>query len=485
MLQRDSMSTRAGATISSVKPPLRIGYLPLYVDYYEGICPDFPREKGEVALRCAGVLKEFGELLWDGELIRDVEGASAAGRRFAAQQADCIVVLPTIAVFAGIPWAALEHRRKPVLIWNAQQIQTVGAGYTMLEIVRNTGQIGTQALANTLFRHGHWFRVITGYEYSQETGYELSRFFRILRVVQTLKTARLLAIGDPFPLMTDILLDENTLARCTGATVARVSIEELTRHYCGVSQEQIAAHIGRLREQHRVEDISVEELERSVRLCEAVQGLVERHEATAGSLNCHGTVCLRNPSIGITACYSLGVQNQLGRPFTCTGDLCTAVALLLLKDLTGVAMYTEVQVMDEVRGALVIANSGEGEDKIRHVGSISTVRGTTNFAGLHGRGASFSYPLRAGPATIVSFTPGPNSERPFRLIVAEGDILDEPLSDAGALAGFFRFQTGDLRTGYRRWLEAGAVHHAATTIGHWATDLIAIGQLLEIDVVVV
>ena len=155
--------------------------------------------------------------------------------------------------------------------------------------------------------------------------------------------------------------------------------------------------------------------------------------------------------------------------------------MIMVKAINSVAMYTEVQVMDEVRGAIVIANSGEGEAAIRHPEARSCVRGNANFTGLHGRGASFAYPLRPGKATIVSLTPTPQGSHPFRLIAAEGEILDEPLPDAGALAGFFKFEHVRLHSGYRQWLEAGAVHHAATTVGHQAECLRTVAALLNIE----
>jgi L-arabinose isomerase len=468
---------------------LRIGYLPFYVDYYEGICADFPREKAANAKRCAEALAQHGEVVWNGELIRNVESAAAVGKKLAHENLDCVVVFTSIAIFGAIPWAALQHLSVPILIWNAQQIRTVGKGYTMVEIVRNTGQIGTQALANTLVREGRWFHVVTGYEKSKRTAEDLKRFCSIIRVVNAVKKARLLAIGQFFPAMTDILIDEAAFKQHIGATVMHVSNEELTKRY----QETLGVPPlgGKNRKPPKggtpnalvdeVRELTDDESLRSSRLCATLQSLVEEHCADGGTLNCHVGVCLRNPVIGITACYSLGVQNSLGRPFTCTGDLPTAIAMLMLKKLTGISMYTEVQVMDEKRKTIVIANSGEGEDGIRRKDSKSIVRGNTNFTGVHGRGASFAYSLQPGAATIISFTPSPKSTRPFRLIVAEGEILRESLPDAGALAGFFRFKNADLHTGYTRWLEAGAVHHAATTLGHWSRELKAVAELLNID----
>ncbi len=456
---------------------LRIAYLPFYVDYYESVCPDFAREKPAAAKRCAEALKQHGEVLWDGELVRSIEAADAIGRKLAKQQPDCVVVVTTIAVFSAIPWAALQHIPVPILIWNAQAIRTGGKGYTMVEIVRNTGQIGTQALADTLAREGRWFRVVTGYEKNPRTNTDLARFFAIIRAVNALKRARLLAIGPSFPAMTDILIDETSLARDFGATVTHVSTDELTKRYSESFVVPPLGGPGRTPPKGGTTNLSPDELTRSSRLCAAVESLVTEHHVDAGTLNCHGA-CLHNPEIGITACYSLGVQNSQGRPFTCTGDLPTAIAMLILKKLTGISMYTEVQVMDEKRKAIVIANSGEGEDGIRRRSSKPVVRGNTNFKGVHGRGASFAYPLQPGPATLVSFTPAPGG---YRLIVAEGQILRDTLPDAGALAGFFRFRDKDLHHAYARWMEAGAVHHAATTLGHWAGELRAVAELLKID----
>lgn len=470
-----------GSQIPLQSDSLRIGYLPFYVDYYDSICADFRRDKTEAAKRCADELAKHGEVIWNGELILDVSTATAAGQFLGKQNVDCVVVLTTIAVFGGIPWAALQQITAPILIWNAQGIPTVHKGYTMVEIVRNTGQIGTQALANTLMREGRLFRVVTGYEKGAKTKDALSSFFGVIRAVTALKRARFLSIGGPFQMMTDIVIDATKLCREIGATVLRVSAEELTRRYLSIRTEEAEMKVNLMKRKYRLRELGKDEALRSARLSEAVESLALEHGADGGTLNCHKHVCMQNPQIGITACYSLGVQNSLGRPFTCTGDIPTAIAMLLLKKLTGVAMYTEVQVMDEKRLAIVIANSGEGEDGIRRKGCSVTVQGNTNFKGVHGRGASFSYPLQPGPATVISFTPSPKGTKPFRLIVAEGEILKEKLPDVGALAGFFRFKHADLHTGYTRWLEAGAVHHAATTPGLWACELAAAAELLNLE----
>ncbi len=460
---------------------LRIGFLPFYVDYYEGICADFPREKMAVAHRCAERLASFGCVVWDQQLIRDADSAITAGKKLADSGIDVVVVVTTIAVFANISLAALRNLSVPILIWNVQEIDHVGAGYSMVEIVRHTGQIGAQALANTLVREGHSFRVVSGYENSSRTTTSLHRFFSLAKTVAILKRASVLAVGDRFPGMTDIELDDAYVAKHLGATISHISPARLTKAYHDADGEQVQRETLKCITANAVSEISDDELSRSVRLSVALESLVEEYCADAGSLNCHIGNCLQNSTIGITACYSLGVQNARGRPFTCTGDLPTALAMLMLKTLTGISMYTEVQIMDEHREAVVIANSGEGEKEICRPNEQPRLVGNTNFKGLHGRGASYAHSLKSGPATLVSLTPTPNGTKPFRLIVAEGEILEDKLPDAGALAGFFRFQHVDLHSGYTRWLEAGPVHHAATTVGHWESELKEVSNYLNFE----
>ena len=245
---------------------VKIGYLPFYVDYYEGTCPDFPVEKAAVARRCAERLSDFGQVVWDGKLIRDVDSAAETGGALKEKRPDCVVVLTTIAVFGGIPWAALRPLRLPILIWNAQGIERVGEGYSMVEIVRNTGQIGAQALANTLLREGRSFRVVTGYERSEETRCQLESYFRVIRTVKAIRRAKLLAIGETFPLMTDISVDVGELERRIGPTVLRVTNEELTQRYLEMDEGEVDEGRRRMRDEFAVEDLSEDEAGRSVRL---------------------------------------------------------------------------------------------------------------------------------------------------------------------------------------------------------------------------
>ena len=383
---------------------IRIAFLPFYVPYYEGSCSAFPVEKKAICERLAEMLRAYGEVIWDGKMIQDETEAASAGKAAAAAKPDCAVVFTSIAVFASIPRAALEAITCPLLLWNAQQIETVSGSYTMVEIVRNTGQIGIQALSNALMRERRPFRILAGFEGAAHTQRGLAGFFGAIRAVKTLRSARLLAVGDQFVSMLDIAADDNVLRTKLGIEVVRVGSVEWTKRYQTVPAAKVKQRAEEVTHAYPVSDIGDDEMSRSVRLAEALAGLVEEHRAIGGTVNCHGPNCMRNPAIGITACYSLGEQNTQGRPFTCTGDIPTAIAMLILEiSDRRVSMYTEVQVMDEKREAIVDCQFGGGRAGDPARGRSLRPEGQYQFQRPPWTGA-IPLPIRSplGSATVVS-----------------------------------------------------------------------------------
>lgn len=458
-----------------MKKPLRIGFLPFYVDYYESLSSDFGPRKREEILAARRALEGFGEVVGGEIQLADPESAAAAGRALSEAGVDCVVALCVIAVFSEISDAAIRETGAPLLLWHRQIITTVDPGYSMVEIVRNTGQIGVQALANVLARRGKHFEVLCA---SRESAVErdgLDSFFRLARAARALCGAHVLQVGAPFPQMSDVILPEAQRTKL-GLSVTAKSVEEITAAYRAVDDGAAADEAARMRANWPTREITDDELLRSARLRLAISGFAAAGCYACATVNSHAANCLRNPEIGLTATYAISCLHAAGIPCSEVGDIPTALALLLGCELAGDALYTEVQVLDEQRGAIVLANSGEAADGLRATECPAVLTGNSNFRGLHGRGASFAYPLAAGPATVISLTPVGESD--FHLVAMEGAILSEPLPDTGAITGFFRPAHARLHETYRRWISAGVVHHAATCRGHLAPALERLARLM-------
>ena len=460
-----------------MKTPLRIGFLPFYVDYYEAISADMAPRKRELIRRCHAALAEYGEVVGPDVPLMSEEAAAKAGEEMRAAGVDCVVALTVIAVFSGLSDAAIQllPDEIPLLLWHCQEIETVGVEYSMVEIVRNTGQIGIQALANVLGRRARPFRVLCASQESDQTRSDLRSFFSVASARKRVLGALFLQVGEPFPAMTDVLLSD-AHRQALGMKITARSSGDLTKAFLAVSESQTEREVVQMRQDYEVSDISEDELSRSARIWLAVKSFLSDGLPACATINSHGVNCLRNPEIGVTATYAISRLQACGVPCSEVGDIPTSLALLIMREIAGDALYTEVQVLDEVREAIVLANSGEAADGLRREGAPVRLLGNTNFKGVHGRGASFAYPIAAGPVTVVSLTP--IGDDGFHLIAMEGAILPEPLPDTGAITGFFQFAHTRLHSGYRRWIEAGPVHHAATARGHHAEALHSLAQLL-------
>jgi L-arabinose isomerase len=458
-----------------VTRPLKIGFLPFYVDYYESLSADFgPRKRDEIrAAREA--LAAWGEVVGGEKPLADPATAAAAGTSLREAGVDCVVALCVIAVFAEVSAAAIRELDAPLLLWHGQQIDTVDPQYSMVEIVRNTGQIGVQALANVLARRGRPFEALLASRESAPEREGLAAFFGLARAARRVRGARVLEVGDPFPQMSDVLISAEHRA-ALGIDVVRKSAAEIAAAYRAVEDDAVAAEARAMAATWPVREITADELARSARLKLAVSGFAAAEPYACATVNSHGDNCLKNPEIGITATYAISSLHAAGIPCSEVGDIPTALMLAIAGELAGDAVYTEVQVLDERRGAIVLANSGEAADGLRAPDAAAVLVGNANFRGVHGRGASFAYPLAAGPATVASLTPA--GARGFHLVAMEGEILAERLPDTGAITGFFRPAHAPLHEAYRQWITAGVVHHAATCRGHAASRFRDLARLM-------
>ena len=158
--------------------------------------------------------------------------------------------------------------------------------------------------------------------------------------------------------------DDALLRAATGIELVPIAPAELRELYAAVTAPRVAALEAETRADYDVE-IEGDELERSLRAACAIDDLVERHGLDAGAMNCHVPEIRFGEEIGITPCLGLGRSTTRGVPWTCVGDVLTAVAMLAGKLLGGAAQYHELEAVDYETGELVIASSGEFDLALR------------------------------------------------------------------------------------------------------------------------
>jgi L-arabinose isomerase len=222
-----------------------------------------------------------------------------------------------------------------------------------------------------------------------------------------------------------------------------------------------------------------EELERSLRAACAIEDLARCHRLDAGAMNCHVPELRFGEEMGITPCMGLGRATTMGVPWTCAGDVLTAVAMLSTKRLGGAAQYHELEAVDYDTGELVLASSGE-YDLALAPGSRPRLIRNDWFASDPRQGACACFSAGPGPATLVAFAQIGDA---YRLIAAEGEFSGRSFPATGTANGGFRFARG--LEGWTRWCHAGANHHSSATRGALGSQLQLLGRFLGVEVTLI
>jgi L-arabinose isomerase len=391
------------------------------------------------------------------------------------ERAECLLVLQTMATPPA--WTLAELPALPLVVWAAHRWQRVPESFDHGGITAEGATVGTPMLTSVLVRERRPFELVVGRVDDPETLSAVAAALRGAAAATRIRGARIARIGDPQPGYAcvdtpDVLLEERL-----GVEVVRLAPAEVKRRYDDVAREQME-ELRRETEAAYVVEAWGEGLERSLRAACAIEALVEEHRLAAGALNCHVPE-IRLGGIGVAPCFGLGRSTSRGVPWSCTGDVLTAVALLVGKALGGAAQYHELESYDYETDEFVIASSGEHDLDFAPGARPALVRNEW-YASDACTGVCACFSAAAGTGTLLALA---DVGGEYRLIAAEGELTGREFLATGTANAGFRFARG--LDGWRAWCEAGANHHSSATPGSLAAAAAACARFLGIEHAVV
>lgn len=458
---------------------MRVALIPLYVNYYESVVPG-GLESRKLALisRARDALGLCCDLtVFD--RVSDLETARAARQRLLESELDCMIVLPLVATFSRISDELVRGWNKPLLLLSAMAAASIPATITMTGVVAESQSFGSQAIANGWMRQGNRFHALHVDLDSDAGKTVVRRWLAAHDAALRLPKLRIGLFGEPFEGMTDISFPAQEFSRDTGATIVRIAMSRLHSMVRSFSSQRVRDLESALVQKFAWGALSEAEKEASLRVALAILKLVDDEKLDCGAFNSHGPQGLQSPKIGVMAALGVSLAASQGCPLAEVGDLCTALAMWLGRRLGGACYYTELDSAYMPDREWLLLNSGEYDLNWLRPGRRPQLLPNTNFKGVNGRGASVCAPLREGPATILNFTPTPCARQPYRLQFCEGSILKRWRPRLGVGNAIFRVgeAAGSAARAYDRWLNAGPVHHSATSPGHLGAAISLFSEL--------
>jgi len=459
------MVPRSPATVLVVHP---------YWDFWEtSVASDLRNDRRLLLDQAIGELSRYARVV-DAGLVGSPEQAARAAAD--AGPADAVVVVCSMAVPATTGMAFLDQVPElPVLLWALSRGASVDATFSHASITADGAPVGTPMLASALARQGRSFRV-TCSTVDQPTGIDWE--VASAAAAGRLAHGRILVVGAPIPGYTTVV---PPLATGSGfaPAMAAVADTELAERVALVDPQQVRL----LREDlshdsELAQDIDQVGLDRALATQLALRELLALHQCTAGAFNCHGPGLRPNPDYGIAPCLALGRLTTEGTPFTCTGDVLTALAMSAVQELGHPTLYHEIEAIDYVNDEVVLSNSGEFDARLCPTSRVPLVRNAWyEHDSINAPCAWFT--IAPGPATIVGFAYAPDP----CFIVAEGSFTGRSFPRTGMPNAGFRFDSGNVAQAWPRWARSGALHHAAATNARIGQRIQAIAEHLGVSCV--
>ena len=412
----------------------------------------------------------------------------AVGRELVDLDVDVVLVLQTMAVPAAWTMAALDQLPAvPVVVWALHETGLVEGGFDHGSITAQGATVGAPMLSNLLSRASRPFEMILARRSDPAGVARVRAALRLAGIARGISRSRLGRIGRPLDGYAHVDVDDDALRAATGIELVAIDPDEVVERYRAVPDADLGALEAEVRRDWAFEgDPSADSLARSFRAALALEAIVDAYRLDGGAFNCHVPQFRFGEPIGIAPCWGLGRLTTGGRPFTCTGDVVTAVAMLTTKRLGGAAVYHEIEAIDYSSGEVVIANSGEHDLAWSAPGVRPRLRPNDWFCGKDAHcGVCAVLEPAPGPATLVGFTPHPDARGGFRYVVARGELTARTFPATGTVNGAFRFADGSVETAWARWASAGVNHHSSATPGDLSADVVAVARHLGIEAVVV
>jgi L-arabinose isomerase len=453
-----------------------VGLVSCYFTLFDEQMPaGFRQEREAVVARYAEVLRSEFDVVEAGMLVSDAEG-DQANALLHEHRPDAVVFAPSMAAPPSYVARALADLDAPVVLWNGPTVERLPDGLTQAEATVNSSQVAAVMLANALLREGRPFETITA---SPDEAGDVALVLRTVRAAAAasrLRGSSVLRVGAPFPGYLDVESGAADLGRL-GITERSASRDELNAAFSAVDGARVDDALDELGGRGWTRRQSPAD-ERSMRLALALADLARAADAVAATVNCHSDVLRWNPEIGITACLGASLLCASDVPVSCTGDMPTALALVLARALSGRALYCEFYTPERETGLMLLAAGGEGDPEWADPAHPVVVEPNVHYPGEHGAGASLSFRLEPGPATALSLSPVGET---WRLAWATGEIVEARYDTMGGPNGMFRFDSGSAYEAGARWIASGATHHNALARGRLDVEIPVAARALGIE----
>ena len=462
-----------------VNTKARIGVFSIALGAY---LPQFPSLVPEFEAQYDAFKKTIPDTveIIDGGIVTTKELSQAAGDKFRAADVDLVIcqLLTYATSYNMLP--AVRDVNVPVVLVNVQKLKA--PDYANTDTAKWLGELyacgAVGEMVADLERAGKRHAVITGVveggdPYVQK---EIEEWCRAAQVRRRFRDTNLAQIGRPYPGMMDLYIDETNLYHRMWVYTKQFDWEKMWAIADNITDEEaIRAKAQDILDTFEIEGGgTIEKVWDMARYVVAFEqwvrdeqlGLIASHydgfaQGVAGKLD----------SMLIPA-FSMLIKQ--GTACAVEGDIKVAMAMSILKTISGTGQLSEMYSIDFNEDICIIGHSGSGDAAISE--KKPTMKIVDVFHGKTGGGYLTQFYPPAGEVTYLGITQDRDGH--FKFVVAEGVNEEGPIFTFGDTNMRTRFSCG-AREFCNRWSEAGPTHHMAAANGRHIDTILKVAKIFN------
>ncbi len=451
--------------------------------------PQFPQLVPEFDAQYEAFKKTIPDTvtLVDGGLVTTKEQAMKAGDIFRAEDVDVVFLQMLTYATSYNVLPAIRDLDVPVVIVNIQKKRCPDYSNTdiptWLGELYACGAVG-EAVAD-LERAGKRHAVITGVvEGGDETvAREIQDWCKAAQVRRRFRQTNIAQIGRPYPGMMDLYIDETNLYNRMGLYTKQFDWEEMWSIADDIQDEEIIRSKAKeILDTFEIEGgASEEKVWDMARYVVAFEKWVKKEDIALVASHYAGKAQGQAGVLDSMLIPAFSMLIKQGTACAVEGDMKVAMAMSILKTISGTGQLSEMYSIDFDEDICIIGHSGSGDADISKAHK-PTMKIVDVFHGKVGGGYLTQFYPPTGDITYLAITQDKDGN--FKFVAAEGVNQEGPIFTFGDTNMRTKFSIG-AREFVNRWSEAGPTHHMAAATGRHIDTILKVAKILDIPVEVV
>lgn len=318
---------------------------------------------------------------------------------------------------------------------------------------------------------------------------EVAKWCDIAKVLHDLKGARIGLMGHTMEAMYDMHADPTAVSAAFGLHVPLLEIDDVLELYETVTEEEVQAKISLIDEEFEMPEpksdpvtskLTDADKYQAAKSAVALDKFVEKYNLTGLAYYYEGRKDSPHQKVATTFIVGNSILNAQGIPMCGEYDLKTCIAMLIMDRLDIGGSFAEFHPFDFLEDFILVGH--DGPHHLRIADGKPVLRSLKKYHGKPGSGASVEFKIKEGPITMLGITQ--KADGKFRFVIGEGISKAGPIPPTGNTntRGFFEPTTKEF---IKKWVMEGPTHHYALGVGHHASTIAKVAEVLGIEYVIV